>query len=159
MSLQSLALIVQYSFPLRHVGTAAASCNYFRQVVATLGSAVVGSVFASRLLRLVSEHLGEQGSAVGDTNSFTPAMLHELPPELLGPIVTAYNEALMPIFLYLVPLAVASGVVLFFLKEKPLATSIERDLAEPLEESAVEFVVHNEEREIAQELAQEEKDR
>ena len=38
--------------------------------------------------------------------------------------------------------SVASGVVLFFLKEKPLATSIERDLAEPLEESAVEFVVH-----------------
>ncbi len=158
MSMQILTLIVQNSFPLRHVGTATASSNYFRQVGATLGSAVVGSVFASRLLRLVSEHLGEQGSAVGDTNSFTPAMLHELPPELLGPIVTAYNEALMPIFLYLVPLAVASGVVLFFLKEKPLATSIERDLAEPLEESAVEFVVHNEEREIAQELAQEEKE-
>ena len=158
MSMQILTLIVQNSFPLRHVGTATASSNYFRQVGATLGSAVVGSVFASRLLRLVSKHLGEQGSAVGDTNSFTPAMLHELPPELLGPIVTAYNEALMPIFLYLVPLAVASGVVLFFLKEKPLATSIERDLAEPLEESAVEFVVHNEEREIAQELAQEEKE-
>src|SRR5699024_12535668 len=48
MSMQILTLIVQNTFPNAIVGTATAANNYFRQVGATLGSAVVGSVFASR---------------------------------------------------------------------------------------------------------------
>src|SRR5699024_11208171 len=49
LSMQILTLIVQNSFPARMVGTATAANNYFRQVGATLGSAIVGSIFASRL--------------------------------------------------------------------------------------------------------------
>lgn len=149
LSMQILTLIVQNSFPLRHVGTATAANNYFRQVGATLGSAVVGSLFANRLLDLVASHLGPMAEQVGDTSSFTPAMVHGLPPEVKLPIVTAYNEALMPIYLWLVPLALLAAIVLFFLKQKPLATtieSIEEQLAEPVGSTAVEHVLQAEER-------------
>ena len=53
LSMQIMVLIVQNSFPLREVGTATASNNFFRQIGATLGSAVVGSLFASRLAELL----------------------------------------------------------------------------------------------------------
>ena len=39
LSMQIMVLIVQNSFPLREVGTATASNNFFRQIGATLGSA------------------------------------------------------------------------------------------------------------------------
>ncbi|HEU4807250.1 MAG TPA: MDR family MFS transporter, partial [Homoserinimonas sp.] len=51
-SMQILVLIVQNSFPNSQVGTATASNNYFRQIGASLGSAVVGSLFATRLTDL-----------------------------------------------------------------------------------------------------------
>ena len=57
LSMQIMVLIVQNSFPLREVGTATASNNFFRQIGATLGSAVVGSLFASRLAELLANRL------------------------------------------------------------------------------------------------------
>jgi len=127
MANQILTLIVQNSFPNRVVGTATAANNYFRQVGATLGSAVVGAVFASRLSTLVAEKLASSGGdgAGTATNSFTPAIVNALPDALRLPILDAYNEALMPVFVFLAPLAVVSAVALLFLKAKPLATSVQ----------------------------------
>ena len=55
---QILIVIVQNSFPITMVGTATGAHNFFRQIGATLGSAVVGTLFASRLLGLLGERLG-----------------------------------------------------------------------------------------------------
>jgi MFS family permease len=57
LNMQILVLVVQNSFPMRQVGTATAANNYFRQIGATLGSAVVGSLFAHRLSDLLGERL------------------------------------------------------------------------------------------------------
>lgn len=138
-AMQILVLIVQNSFPLAIVGTATAATNYFRQVGATLGSAVVGSVFAVRLTTLLAERLPAAGGA-GDSNAFTPAAINELPDALRIPIVESYNEALLPIFLLMVPLAIASAIVLSFVKEKPLATAIKREIpSESLAEGQLDF--------------------
>ncbi|WP_277050015.1 MFS transporter, partial [Ruania albidiflava] len=126
MSMQILTLIVQNTFPNAIVGTATAANNYFRQVGATLGSAVVGSVFASRLTsELVAKFTAAGGVPEGTTiDSLTPAGVNALPEEVRTVIVHAYNHALMPIFAFLIPLAVVALVALVFLKEVPLATSV-----------------------------------
>jgi len=126
MSMQILTLIVQNTFPNAIVGTATAANNYFRQVGATLGSAVVGSVFASRLTNeLVAKFSAAGGVPEGTSiNSLTPAGVNALPEAVRTVIVHAYNHALMPIFAFLVPLAVVALVALVFLKEVPLATSV-----------------------------------
>ncbi|GAA2730347.1 MDR family MFS transporter [Actinocorallia aurantiaca] len=128
MSMQTLILIVQNSFPVSQVGTATAATNYFRQVGATLGSAVVGSVFTARLTSLLAERLPEDGGAAAHVDSLTPALVNAFPDEVRTPVIESYNEALMPIFLWMVPLAFLTTAVLCFLVEKPLATRIERDL-------------------------------
>ncbi len=135
-SMQILVLIVQNTFHVREVGTATAANNYFRQVGASLGSAVVGSVFAARLTTLLSERLPESaGSGTGGANSLTPDSVKSLPDVLRLPIIESYNDALAPIFLYIAPLAVVAAILLCFLREVPLATSISRDIpAEPLAE-------------------------
>ncbi len=126
-SMQILTLVVQNSFPHRMVGTATASNNYFRQVGGSLGSAIVGSVFATRLTELLAERL--PASAEGGTHSLTPAAVHDLPDAVRTLIVSSYNEALMPIFVFMIPLAVAAAVVLLFIVEKPLSTRVEKEIA------------------------------
>lgn len=140
LAMQLLTLIVQNEFPGRIVGTATASSNYFRQVGATLGSAVVGSIFASRLITLLSEKLaGTDIATGGDADAFrkhlTPAGVAALPDAVREPIIHAYNEALLPIFLFLVPVAVIALIALCFIDEKPLSTSVQDEtLAESLAE-------------------------
>lgn len=135
MSMQILILIVQNSFPGSQVGTATASNNYFRQIGASIGSAVVGSLFVAKLTDLLSERMPASGEAAsGDSNSLTPSAVRELPDAIREIIVGAYNDALTPVFLYMVPLVAVGVILLLFVKEKPLATTIEHDiLAETLE--------------------------
>ncbi len=42
-------------------------------------------------------------------------------------IVGAYNDALTPVFLYMVPIMLIATVLLVFVVEKPLATTLDRD--------------------------------
>ncbi|EMY34786.1 drug resistance efflux protein [Arthrobacter crystallopoietes BAB-32] len=129
LNMQILVLIVQNSFPLRQVGTATAANNFFRQIGATLGSAVVGSLFAHRLVDLLAERLPAAAAAsAGSANSLTPELVHGLPAAIQAPIVESYNEALMPLFVYMVPLVLLATVLTCFVKEKPLATSLEPDV-------------------------------
>ena len=129
MSMQILILIVQNTFPVTEVGTATASNNYFRQIGASLGSAIVGSLFVTKLTQLLSERMpAGAASAGGGENSLTPAVVRDLPTGIKNVIVSSYNDALTPIFLYMVPLVIVGLILLVFVVEKPLATSIERDI-------------------------------
>jgi len=71
---------------------------------------------------------GAGSATAGSSNSFTPAIVRELPAAVRGVIIGAYNDALTPVFLYMVPLILIAVVLLCFVKEKPLATTIERDI-------------------------------
>ena len=80
MSMQILVLIVQNTFPVTEVGTATASNNYFRQIGASLGSAIVGSLFVAKLTQLLTERMpAGAASAGGGENSLTPAVVRNLP--------------------------------------------------------------------------------
>lgn len=128
LGMQILVLIVQNTFPNSQVGMATAANNYFRQIGASIGTAVVGSLFVTNLGNLLSERMSAAGAAQGgDANSFTPDLVRALPDDVRSIIVGAYSDALTPVFLYMVPLVFAAAIVLVFLREKPLATTIERD--------------------------------
>lgn len=124
---QILILIVQNSFPVSQVGTATASNNYFPQIGASLGSAIVGSLFVAKLTSLLADRMPQSPTA-GGSNSFTPSVVRDLPDAVRNIIVGAYGDALTPVFLYMVPLVLVAVVLLCFVKEKPLATTIERDI-------------------------------
>lgn len=127
---QILALIVQNAFPNKIVGTATAATNYFRQVGASIGSAIVGSLFISRLHAILASKAPQlaAGNSGHASSSLTPASVQQLPEAVRTTIIAAYHQALLPIFLYMVPLAIATLILLCFVKEKPLATTIEREI-------------------------------
>ena len=75
---------------------------------------------------------GSAGTAgSGGLNALTPAIVRQLPEQVRGIVIGAYNDALTPIFVYMVPLLVLAGILLFFIKEIPLATSINREPENP----------------------------
>ncbi|WP_084077470.1 MDR family MFS transporter [Demequina sp. NBRC 110057] len=129
---QILVLIVQDAFPATIVGTATAGFNYFKQVGATVGSAVVGTVFATHLADRLTVHLAQAdgGGAAVDTHALTPAAVAQLPDGLRIPILESYNEALLPILLWLVPVAIFAAVATYFVKEKVLSTRVEHQVAD-----------------------------
>ena len=144
MGMQILILIVQNTFPNSQVGTATAANNFFRQIGASLGSAIVGSLFVSRLTQLLTERLSglgantPGGSTPGGINSLTPAVVNALPIAVRTKVISSYNDALVPVFLYMVPLIICAVILLCFIKEKPLATRIERDIVpESISEGAL----------------------
>lgn len=122
LTVQVLVLIVQNSVPHKVLGTATAANAFFREIGATVGSAVVGSVFATRLTAQLADTFGSGDNA--EANSLTPAAINALPTELHDLISTAYAEALAPIYLFLVPLMVISVAMLFFIREVPLASTV-----------------------------------
>lgn len=81
--MQNLVLAVQDAFPPSDVGTATSANNFFREIGATIGTAVVGAAFAQRLTDQLSTRLSSSNfHALGDTNSLTPALVHSLPERL-----------------------------------------------------------------------------
>ena len=127
LGFQILILIVQNSFPITEVGTASGAHNFFRQIGASLGSAVVGTLFTARLIDLLGTRLPSAGGISGemDPNSLTPALVSQMPQELKAVVVSSYNDALTPVYLVLVPLMVFAFVLLLFIHEKPLALTNE----------------------------------
>jgi hypothetical protein len=87
MSMQILILMIQNSFPVSEVGTATAGNNYFRQIGASLGSAIVGSLFVARLTSLLT---GAGGAVAGSSNSFTPEAVRQLPDAVRNVVIGAY---------------------------------------------------------------------
>jgi EmrB/QacA subfamily drug resistance transporter len=131
LAMQILVLVVQNSFPDRQVGTATAANNFFREIGASLGGAVVGALFTSRLTDLLAERL--PGGQAGDTNSFTPELVNGMPDAVRDLIVGAYNDALTPVFASLIPMLVVGLLLAVFIKEVPLRASLE-----PAEEAGPE---------------------
>lgn len=118
--MQTLVLAVQNDFPAANVGTATSANNFFREIGATLGTAVVGTIFTNRLTDNLSPT--DTGPA-GDVDSLTPAMVNALPDNMRDTIVNAYQHALVPVFGYLVPVFAVGLILAFLLPEKKLAAT------------------------------------
>ncbi|WP_129658445.1 MDR family MFS transporter [Rothia halotolerans] len=123
--MQIVVLVAQNAVPFEQVGTATSTNNYFREVGASLGTAVFGAFFTTRLTeRLVEVFAGtgqspdEAGAAA---SSIEPETLGSMPESVRTEIVDAYADALVPVFWYVVPFLVVALIIALLLKEIPLS--------------------------------------
>jgi len=128
LSLQILVLVVQNAFPMSMVGVATATNNYFRQIGASVGAAVVGSLFTARLIDLLADQ--SPTDFPGGASSLTPQLVRSLPAPMRDLVASIFGPALAPLFLYLVPAVVAAGLLLCFVIEKTLSITTEPDPAD-----------------------------
>ena len=123
--MQVVVLVVQNAVPADEIGTATSSNNYFREVGAALGTAVFGALFTSRLTENLTAVFAGAGASASDaadaTATIDPATLAQLPDAVREGVVTAYADALAPVFWYLVPFIAIAFVLSLFLKQIPLS--------------------------------------
>ena len=124
--MQNVVLAAQNAVPADQIGTATSTNNYFREVGATLGVAIFGTLFTSRL----ADHLvaaltahAEQAVQAGITSPETllPSAVKAAGEPLRTAIVDAYANSLAPVFWYLVPILAVALVLALFLEEIPLS--------------------------------------
>lgn len=122
LGMQLLVLVVQNEFPHSMVGTATAANNFFRQIGASVGTALVGALFTARLTADVAGKLSHMDNL--SLATLTPQVVDKLPASAQAVISAGYSDALLPLFLWFVPLMLACLVMMLMLKRHPLATTI-----------------------------------
>ena len=121
--MQNIILAVQNSVDPHEIGVATSANSYFREIGATLGIAVVGTIFTSRLTERLGDVFAQAGGAAqgGGADSLTPDVVKQLPEPLHSGVLHAYVDALAPTFWYLVPIGVLALVLAFFLPQLKLS--------------------------------------
>jgi EmrB/QacA subfamily drug resistance transporter len=122
--LQILVLLVQNAADPGLVGTATAANNFFREIGASLGVAVVGSVFTARLTHQLGQAL-PPGTGVA-AGTLTPDAVATLPSGLRTLINDAYAHALTPLLGWLAPLFLIGLLLVAALPNLPLRTTLDR---------------------------------
>jgi hypothetical protein len=112
--------------PAEQIGTATATNNYFREVGATLGVAIFGTLFTTRLAHnlgsAVAAHGGQAVRAgITSPDGLTPAAVKSAGEPLRTAIVDAYASSLAPVFGYLLPILGGALVLALLLREVPLS--------------------------------------
>jgi len=123
--MQVVVLVVQNAVPAAEIGTATSTNNYFREVGASLGVAVFGTLFTTRLSDNLREVFASAGASATDAAASTakldPQTLAQLPDAVREGIVNGYADALAPVFWYLLPFVGVAFVLALFLKQIPLS--------------------------------------
>jgi EmrB/QacA subfamily drug resistance transporter len=124
--MQNVVLAAQNAVDPRKVGTATSTVGYFREVGATLGVAVFGTLFTSRLAENLGASLAanpEEAAAAGITSpeSLVPSAVQAAGEPLRGAIVDGYADALAPVFGYLLPFLAVALLLALLMRELPLS--------------------------------------
>ena len=147
LSMQTIVIALQNSVEFRDLGVATSANTFFRSIGATMGVALFGTVYASRLahnLPIEIEKLRASNpvALVGATpEKFealkdNTAVLQTFTPELQAGIINAFVNSFHVVFLTSVPITIIGFFIAFMLRETPLRTGVGHQAAK--EEAAGE---------------------
>ena len=137
-TMQVLVLAVQNAVDYKLLGAATSGVTMFRGIGGSIGTAVLGAIFTSRLTgQLKSTLHGPLGEQVSKGARLTGAQVARLPPVPRALYQHAYVHALRPAFFVAAAAAVLGFVLSLFLQERTLrgapatSTGLEDGLAAP----------------------------
>jgi predicted MFS family arabinose efflux permease len=118
--MQVIVLVVQNDVEPRDIGVATSTATFFRSMGGSLGVALFGAIFASRLATELSALPPEIAGRFAGGVNVSPAQVHALSPEIRHDFLLAFVDALQPVFLVGAGLTLIAVVLACFLKEVPL---------------------------------------
>jgi EmrB/QacA subfamily drug resistance transporter len=144
LTMQILMLAAQNSVPYSKLGVATSMSSFARSIGGSLGVAVFGTIFNSRLAANLPKHVPAAALAhLGGANvTANPAQLKGLPSPIRTGLQTAFSDSLHVVFLVGAPVAAVAFLLALKLKELPLrgvtgpnARAMEPSASEELGES------------------------
>jgi EmrB/QacA subfamily drug resistance transporter len=117
MTMQVLVLAVQNAVGYEHLGVATSGSVLFRQIGGSIGVSLFGAVFANRLQAQLAGEL-PPGAVVPPSGD--PGAVAALPPPIHEAYVTAFADALQPVFLVAACISFLAFALTWFLQDVPL---------------------------------------
>jgi hypothetical protein len=104
---------------------ATATATFFRTIGGAFGVAVLGAVFANRLISQLKLHAtsAELKLVSGSSVTANPAQIAHLPPVQRTFVISAFSHSIETTFLVAVPFVVLGFVLSWLIKEIPLRTT------------------------------------
>jgi predicted MFS family arabinose efflux permease len=124
-TMQVIVLATQNEVPASDLGVATSAVNFFRAIGGSVGVALIGALFTSRLATAVA------GIVPGQT-ALNPSQVRALPPDVQSHYVSGFAHALAGTFLFVVPLVAGAIVLALALRDEPLRQQVH---VEPLVEA------------------------
>ena len=118
--MQVLVLAVQNAVSYEQLGVATSAATLFRSIGGSLGTAVLGAVFANRLTHLLDDRL--PGAPSGNVN---PAAVGSLPPTARTAYLTSFTDAVGTVFLVAACVVVVAFLLSWLLQERPLRGTVQ----------------------------------
>jgi EmrB/QacA subfamily drug resistance transporter len=128
--MQVLVLAVQNAVDYSDLGVATSGATLFRSIGGTIGTAILGSIFSSRLAAELSTSLrAVPGGATvaahaGGLAHANPEVLGRLPAPVHTAYITAFTNALGTVFIVAAAVAAVAFVLSWVLAERPLRDSV-----------------------------------
>jgi EmrB/QacA subfamily drug resistance transporter len=125
MVMQVLILAVQNAVDYSDLGVATSGATLFRSIGGSLGTAVLGAIFANRLTSELKRVLPAGAAAHANTGGgVNPKQIAQLPPLLRDGYLHAFTNALSTVFLVASAFAVAAFVLSWFIRQLPLRETV-----------------------------------
>ena len=149
MCLQNLVIALQNSLEIRDMGVGTSLNTFWRSIGGTLGVAIFGSIYASKLTTYMTSGItklatknpaalqGATPQALAQLKN-NPAVMAKFTPQLQATVIHSYVEAFHIVFLAAAPVTAIGFLVALALKSTPLKSGAEH--AQAMKEAAGEAV-------------------
>jgi EmrB/QacA subfamily drug resistance transporter len=124
--MQVLVLVVQNDAPSRDVGVATSTATFFRSMGGSLGVALFGAIFASRLGHELTTLPAAVSARLSGGVNVSPDEVHALAPAVRDDFLLAFVHALQPVFLVGAGLTAMAFALSWLLREVPLRATAAR---------------------------------
>lgn len=124
MVMQVLVLAVQNSVDYEDLGVATSGATLFRSIGGSLGTAVLGAVFTTRLTSTLAHVMPGGAGAVGGGGGMDPSAIQKMPPAVRGVFLDAFTTSLDYVFLVAAGTAAAAFLLSWLLEERPLRGAV-----------------------------------
>jgi DNA-binding MarR family transcriptional regulator len=119
--MQVLVIAVQNAVDYRDLGVATSGNSLFRSIGGSVGTAVLGAIFAARLN---SELAGHAAAGVGGGAGLSLQAMAQLPPEVRATYAQAFTTSIDMVFLIATAIAALGFVTTWLLPERPLRETV-----------------------------------
>jgi len=124
---QNLVLAVQNTVPKHELGAASSVVTFFRTMGGAMGVSALGALLAHKVAAYLSENLAAAHvtAGAGAVGGGEIPDLHRLPAPLVPLVTDAFGHGVGTVFLLAAPFALIALVVILFIREVPLRTTVE----------------------------------
>jgi len=139
MVMQVLVIAVQNDVDYRDLGVATSGATLFRLVGGSLGTAILGAVFASRLAADLARLLPPSSAAPASIGGLSMQTLARMSPTMRAAYAGAVTNALDFVFILAAVVSAVGFIVCWFIPEQPLRTTVAASAAAPGQEAGEAF--------------------